>query len=263
MKAYKNIQVLFSDGESREEGQDDLVLEEALQIILNQREFLMTMRTPGADRYLIRGLMHSSDIETAGIVSYEEELLSQGSCARVQIAEQVLWEERQLMATSSCGVCGERNLDKLYAGLRPVERNFSFDPAMIPHCYGAMAEHQLLFEKTGGVHAAAAFRHDGTLLCVFEDIGRHNAVDKVIGYLLENSCLAEAAILAVSSRLSYEIVQKCIRAGLPVLLGISAPSSLAVEMARSFGLLMAAFCRGDKATFYAGEEGLKPMEILT
>ena len=124
----------------------------------------------------------------------------------------------------------------------------------------SLSEHQVLFEKTGAVHGAGAFKKDGTLICAFEDIGRHNAVDKVIGYLLEEDRLAEADVLAVSSRVSYEIVQKCIRAGIPVLLGISAPSSFAVEMARSFDLTLAAFCRGEKATFYAGEQNLiKPL----
>ena len=131
MQNHRNIQVLFTSGEYREEREDSLVVEEALQIILNEQDFSMTMRTPGADRYLIRGLLHATAIEDSTFLSYDEESLLQGTCARVEIVDNDSWTDRALMATSSCGVCGERNLDKLYMGLKSVAP-ISFDPQMIP-----------------------------------------------------------------------------------------------------------------------------------
>ena len=106
--------------------------------------------------------------------------------------------------------------------------------------------------STGGTHAAAVGSADGEILCVFEDIGRHNAVDKAVGFLLENGLLARADILAVSGRVSFEIVQKCARAGIPVLTAVSAPSSLAVETAERWNITLAGFCREDRATYYSG-----------
>jgi FdhD protein len=114
-----------------------------------------------------------------------------------------------------------------------------------------MRRRQDTFTGTGGSHAAAAATADGEVLCVFEDIGRHNAVDKVVGFLLEKGLLDRADILAVSGRVSFEIVQKCARAGLPVLTAVSAPSSLAVESAERWGITLAGFCREDRATFYS------------
>jgi FdhD protein len=248
----KNYDVLFCRNGTTDRQRDDVIEEEALQIMINKREFSMTMRTPGADRYLVRGLLHGSGIANSNFLSFEEEQHIYGACVRAEIAGEAAESNRLLMSTSSCGICGERNLDNLFSGLKKIEKNISFDAYMIPQYYENLSEHQILFQATGGSHAAGAFNCEGKLLCAFEDIGRHNAVDKVIGWLLENDQLAQADVLAVSSRISFEIVQKCIRAGIPVLTGISAPSSLAIETARHFDLTMAAFCRGQQATFYAG-----------
>ena len=111
---------------------------------------------------------------------------------------------------------------------------------------------QELFAHTGGCHAAAALNAQGQVLCVFEDIGRHNAVDKVIGFLLEHKALDQAMVLTVSGRVSFEIIQKCARANIPILTAISAPSSLAVQMAEKANITLAAFCRSKRATFYSG-----------
>ena len=253
MSQTKKFEATFIRRGITEAREEEVLEEEALQIAVDDKEFSMTMRTPGDDRFLIRGLLYSQGLAPNGFLDYEEQELAFGTFVNVGLEEDVN-SQRQLMATSSCGVCGEKNLDRLFDGLVKINRQLSFDAKQISTFYSALSRRQKLFKKTGGSHCAAAFTLEGDLLCSFEDIGRHNAVDKVIGWLLENNRLKEADALVVSSRISYEIVQKCILAGIPVLTGISAPSSLAVEMAQRFELTLAAFCRNDKATFYAGTQ---------
>ena len=159
---------------------------------------------------------------------------------------------RRLAATSSCGLCGKESLDDVLRDVVPVTRNIPIDAVRLQAIHGAMRQKQSTFSGTGGSHAAAAATAAGEILAVFEDVGRHNAVDKVVGFLLEQGLLPRADVLAVSGRVSFEIVQKCARAGLPVLSAISAPSSLAVECAHRWGITLAGFCRGDRATFYSG-----------
>ncbi|NQZ60534.1 MAG: formate dehydrogenase accessory sulfurtransferase FdhD [Lentisphaeraceae bacterium] len=143
-------------------------------------------------------------------------------------------------------------MEKLFSSLTEVERTVKVSNAIIASVFNQVSAKQQLFQQTGGCHAASAATADGQLICLYEDIGRHNAVDKVIGHLLENNQLQQAAILTVSGRISFEIIQKCSRAGIPVLAAISAPSSLAVDMAKKSNITLAAFCRNGKATFYSG-----------
>jgi FdhD protein len=157
-----------------------------------------------------------------------------------------------LAATSSCGLCGKESLEDVLRDIAPVARDVRIDADRLRVIHEAMRQRQSTFAGTGGSHAAAAATAEGDVLAVFEDIGRHNAVDKVVGYLLEKELLPRADVLAVSGRVSFEIVQKCARAGIPVLSAISAPSSLAVECAERWALTMAGFCREDRATFYSG-----------
>ena len=143
-------------------------------------------------------------------------------------------------------------MEELFKGLLPVTRHFEVNSQFITKAFKNAQEKQDLFTQTGGSHAASAANAKGETLCLFEDIGRHNAVDKVVGYLLENNLLKQACILTVSGRISFEIIQKCNRAGIPVLAAISAPSSLAVKYAKETGITLAAFCRDQRATFYSG-----------
>jgi FdhD protein len=173
---------------------------------------------------------------------------------------------RRLAANSSCGVCGKESLEGVFRDIAVVRQEVRTDATRLFGIHESMRRLQSTFTGTGGSHAAAAATVEGEILCVFEDVGRHNAVDKVVGFLLENGILPRAGILAVSGRVSFEIVQKCARAGIPVLSAISAPSSLAVESAERWGVTLAGFCREGRATFYSGlgrveREGNPPSDV--
>lgn len=232
---------------------DELLIEKALQFIVNGEDFSMTMQTPGDELYLVRGLLHAEGISSTKFKSFHLEDHELGSVARITLEKSLENKvNRRLTSTSSCGLCGKRNFEKLFDQLLPVTRNAEVNQKTIIAIFNAVQKRQALFVKTGGSHAASAADSTGNILCVFEDIGRHNAVDKVIGYLLENDLLHKADYLTVSGRISFEIIQKCNRAGIPILASVSAPSSLAVKFAQKTGITLAAFCRGKRATFYSG-----------
>lgn len=244
---------LRQEGVRCEEVADPLTPERPLQIMVNGQPYSVTMQTPGAERYLVRGLLHSEGAGEGGFIIYAQEVRGPATVVDVEIeCPDVPVGARRLAATSSCGLCGKESLDDVLRDVVPVTRNIPIDAARLQAIHGAMRQKQSTFSGTGGSHAAAAATAAGEILAVFEDVGRHNAVDKVVGFLLEQGLLPRADVLAVSGRVSFEIVQKCARAGLPVLSAISAPSSLAVECAHRWGITLAGFCRGDRATFYSG-----------
>lgn len=231
---------------------ESLVIERPLQIIVNGREFSMTMQTPGDEKYLVRGMLHSEGIDRSEFIVFGLEEDGPSTIAIVEIhCDEVLQTKRSMASVSSCGLCGKQSVDRLMVGLAAVDRSVEISHTVLADVFKKIDDFETVFSKTGGCHIASAARADGEVLCLFEDIGRHNAVDKVVGWLLESDRLDEAALLTVSGRISFEIVQKCIRAGIPVLAAISAPSSMAVEMAEEYGLTVAAFCRGNRATVYA------------
>lgn len=232
---------------------DLLTMERPLQIKINGQPYSVTMQTPGAERYLVRGLLHSEGAGAGGFLVYAQEERGAATVVEVEIeCPELPGGTRRLAATSACGLCGKESVDDVLRDMAPVTRDVRIDAARLRKIRDAMQVRQSTFAGTGGSHAAAAATAEGKILAVFEDIGRHNAVDKVIGFLLEQDLLSRADVLAVSGRVSFEIVQKCARAGIPVLAAISAPSSLAVECAERWGLTLAGFCRDDRATFYSG-----------
>lgn len=232
---------------------DSLTPERPLQITVNGQAYSVTMQTPGAERYLVRGLLHAEGAGEGGFMVFAQEERGPATVVEVEIeCPDLPGGARRLAATSSCGLCGKESLDDVLRDMAPVTRDVRIDAARLRKIRDAMRAQQSTFAGTGGSHAAAAATVEGEILAVFEDIGRHNAVDKVVGFLLERDLLARADVLAVSGRISFEIVQKCARAGIPVLSAISAPSSLAVECAERWGLTLAGFCRDDRATFYSG-----------
>lgn len=244
---------------------DALVVEKPLQIIVNGNDFSMTMQTPGDEAYLVRGLLHSEGIERSEFIVFGLEEATEATTARVEIeCDESFVTRRNIASTSSCGLCGKENVSQLFDGLSMLTNEVEMDAAVIESVYREIDQQDTLFRKTGGCHTATASTREGKLLCLFEDIGRHNAVDKVVGWLLEHDQLGEAALLTVSGRVSFEIIQKCIRARIPVVAAISAPSSMAVEVADQYGVTLAAFCRGKRATFYSHAErinGLKAGEV--
>lgn len=243
---------LRQQGSHSESVADPLTPERPLQIMVNGQPYSVTMQTPGAERYLVRGLLHSEGAAAAGFLVYSQEEHGSATVVEVEIdCPDRPGGVRRLAATSSCGLCGKESLDDVLRDITPVRRDARIDAARLQLIHDAMRRRQSTFAGTGGSHAAAAATASGEILCVFEDIGRHNAVDKVIGFLLERGGLPSAEVLAVSGRISFEIVQKCVRAAIPVLSAISAPSSLAVELAERWGITLAGFCREDRATFYS------------
>ena len=259
---------------------DSVAVEEPLEIRLAYstpdgratRSVAITMRTPGNDAELAtgfllsEGIVHRADdiaaIETCGQPAPDS---GHRNVVRVELAVDVGVDlgrlQRHFYTTSSCGVCGKASLDALYAtGCSAFETSTPVFPEdILTQIPQSLRDAQATFEKTGGLHAAAAFNRDGELLCVMEDVGRHNAVDKVLGRLLRDAALPGNELgLMVSGRASFELMQKTLIAGIPLLAAVSAPSSLAVQLAREFNMTLVGFLRGETFNVYAGDERLCP-----
>ncbi|MFO7547381.1 MAG: formate dehydrogenase accessory sulfurtransferase FdhD [Acidimicrobiia bacterium] len=240
-------------------GPDSLVVEAPLEIRLHGVPLAVIMRTPGDEGDLIRGFAL-----TEGIVLRPGELAEIRSVAGDAAGDR--WEmvpapgvtidpeqfRRNFYATSSCGVCGKASIDAVRVSAGRPGPGPLVESAVVMSLPGRMLKHQTTFALTGGLHAAALFRADGELVVVREDVGRHNAVDKVIGASVALGMPAADLILAVSGRVSFEIAQKAAVAGIPVVCGVSAASSLAVELAEEFGLTVVGFVRDGEAVVYAG-----------
>jgi FdhD protein len=249
--------------------EERLVVEAPLHIRLNGVAYTTTMRTPGDDEALARGLLFTEGIvpDVSAPVAYRlinDPELQLPACVDVSVpAEHVAKSvegRRSAIATASCGVCGTRAPEdiEVYGPPLAPRHDARLQLGRIPALRQAMQEAQPLFAATGGCHAAAVFDAQGARLAVKEDIGRHNAVDKAVGALIAQGRLADAAVLFVSGRVSYEIVYKAYRAGIPILLAVSSASSLAVETAERLGAAIAGFCRDDRATLYAHAERFTP-----
>jgi FdhD protein len=249
---------------------ETLVVEEPLEIRLNGTPLAVTMRTPGSDIELAQGFLL-----TEGIIAQRDDVVSARYCRSdgaggmntynvldVSLAPAVATPDvtRNFYTTSSCGVCGK-------ASLEAVQLTSRYCPGDDPSTVSAktlsampirLRAEQAVFASTGGLHAAALFTIDGALLAVREDVGRHNAVDKVIGWALEHNRIPlTATVLLVSGRASFEIGQKAVMAGIPVLAAVSAPSSLAVDLANQSGLTLVAFLRGESMNVYSRPDRIK------
>lgn len=251
---------------------DTLAVEEPLEIRLGSRPLTITMRTPGDDIDLAHGFLVSE-----GIIRDRDDVRGARYCAgatedgvntynvlEVDLADHVptpdVSLERNFYTTSSCGVCGKASLDALHTtaswSVAEDDVRISADQAFAwPERLRAA---QQVFEKTGGLHAAGLFGPDGELVAVREDVGRHNALDKVVGHALREGLLPlRGHVLMVSGRTSFELGQKAMMAGIPVVAGVSAPSSLAVDLAQEFGLTLIGFLRGRSMNVYTGEHRLR------
>ncbi len=263
-------------GENPEEGTDWLVIEEPLEIRLGfgsegRRErgrLSVTMRTPGNDFDLVTGFLF-----TEGIIGKKEDILQIQYLG--EEGENVVLAElhpgllldmdrfrRHFYAGSSCGVCGKSSLESVHCHspflLRPEFPRISM--ALLASLPELIRPEQVLFSQTGGVHAAALFDAEGKLICLREDVGRHNAVDKVIGQMLKRALLPlSETLLLVSGRAGFEVVQKAFMAGIPVLAAVGAPSSLAVELAESAQMTLAGFLRNGTCNLYTGAARIFPV----
>ncbi|MBL4592539.1 MAG: formate dehydrogenase accessory sulfurtransferase FdhD [Flavobacteriales bacterium] len=236
---------------------DNLTVEQALQIIINEETFTITMRTPGDDEDLVRGLLYSEDIyksENKLNISFSENQEKGITKANVSIEKEFLGEgysnSRNLLSVSSCGICGKKELEDIDSSQK-LKNGIILNIKDLFIMFKEMNDGQPTFHQSGGSHAAAAFSNDVKLLSIREDIGRHNAVDKVIGHLINEQQLNEAKCLIVSGRISYEIVSKAFAAKIPILAAVSAPSTLAVDFAKELGITLLGFCRENKATCYS------------
>ncbi|MEU8527977.1 formate dehydrogenase accessory sulfurtransferase FdhD [Streptomyces sp. NPDC048629] len=248
---------------------DTLVAEEPLEIRLNGRPLAITMRTPGDDFALAAGFLVSEGVLAAAsdvrnivyCAGAKDDGTNTYNVVDVQLAPGVevpdITLERNVYTTSSCGLCGKASLDAVRTTARfPIADAppVGLTPALLSGLPDRLRAAQKVFDRTGGLHAAALFSEDGELLDVREDVGRHNAVDKLIGRALREGLLPlSRAVLLVSGRASFELAQKAVMAGIPVLAAVSAPSSLAVELAAETGLTLVGFLRGPDMNVYAGE----------
>lgn len=272
------------DGEQVSRRADSVVVEEPLEIRVNGTPLAVTMRTPGDDIDLALGFLC-----TEGVVADATQVRSARHCAGprdatgpeagtggpevwttndnrynvldVALADGVPAPEvdptRNFYTTSSCGVCGKASIDAVRVRSRhPVAADpVPLTPALLTALPDRLRQAQRVFDRTGGLHAAGLFRSDGSLACVREDVGRHNAVDKVVGWALrENGLPLSGHLLMVSGRASFELVQKASMAGIPVLAAVSAPSTLAVDLAEEVGMTLVGFLRGERMNVYCRDD---------
>jgi len=254
-----------NDGDIRRV-EDYLVSEEPLQIRLNGSPLSVTMRTPGNDLELAAGFLF-----TEGIVNSANQIENIASAIEDRNivdfhSPNCAWEpaemQRNFFAASSCGTCGKATIDSLRRrGLTPPNPGFRFPADLLCDLPDLLRDRQEIFGRTGGLHAAGLFSASGDLLVLREDIGRHNAVDKVIGWaFLQHKLPLDNCILMVSGRGGFEIVQKGVAAGIPAIASVSAPSSLAVQLARESGITLVGFLRGRRFVIYSGEKRCVPTE---
>jgi FdhD protein len=276
MKASLNYQAL----KNGQPVSDALVVEVPVQLFIEGEPLTVSMCTPTHIREWAYGILFTEGIIRSAeqVLSYSEEEVDHQITIRVTLnnATQAITNKRSLLSVSACGICGktafepatrsddERSSMTLrddHNELRSMtlrddrgaddERSSMTLRESIAQMMVQLRESQTLFEETGGCHAAGVFNREGQLIFASEDIGRHNAVDKVIGHLLLNNQLRSAKYIVVSGRVSYEIVAKCFAAGIPNLAAVSSPSSLAVDYAKELGLSLFAFCRENRVTQYA------------
>jgi FdhD protein len=245
------------DGHGSRRRPEQLIVEEPLEIRLDDALVTTTMRTPGHDFELAAGfcftdgLLAGASVQSCRYCGTGSAVETEFNVVSVETGGRAPRPEPRLTTTtSSCGICGSRSIEDLTARLVPV-RATPFDLEMLARVPGLARTEQQLFELTGGVHAAAAFDRDGTAVLVREDVGRHNAVDKVVGrLLLDDQVPAHDLGLFVSGRASFEIVQKAWAAGFAAVVAVSAPSSLAVETARQAGIQLVGFARDGALNLY-------------
>ena len=252
-------------GASAESSEDELAHEEPLEIRVRGRAISVTMRTPGHDDELAAGFL-----ATEGMIRRRADVLRIEPCGRnedgnlvnVQLASEVSVDfdrlTRHVFASSSCGLCGKATIDAVRGQFPPITSKLVVDAEMLLSLPDKMRQTQSTFDRTGGLHAAAMFSSAGELIVLREDVGRHNALDKVIGYGLLNGLLPyDDHILLVSGRSSFEIIQKALAARVPVVAAVSAPSSLAVDFAKESGQTLVGFLRGERMNVYANEQRIR------
>ncbi len=247
---------------------DDLVIEEPLEIRVRGQSIAVTMRTPGPtdvrdaqDAELAAGFLLSE-----GLIKSADDIARIDPCVRseagnivnVFLAPAIKVDldrlSRHVFASSSCGICGKATIESVHQHFEPVKSEVRISPDTLSALPAKLREAQTCFDRTGGLHAAALFDSTGTLIAVREDVGRHNAVDKLLGYaMLKRMLPLDQHVLLISGRASFEIVQKALAGGVPIVAAVSAPSSLAVELAEESAMTLVGFLRDGRMNVYCGE----------
>jgi len=245
--------------------EDDVVAEEPLEIRVGGKPLSVTMRTPGHDLELAAGFLF-----TEGMIRQPEQIASltqdqdrAGNLVHVELAGTNFDRQRQqrnFFVASSCGICGKASINAIRVrGIQPPNPAFRLDPGLLCALPDRLRAAQTIFGRTGGLHAAGLFTPEGELIAVREDVGRHNAVDKIVGWaLLQGRLPLSQYALMVSGRGGFEIIQKALVGGIPLVASVSAPSNLAVSLARELGQTLVGFLRGRRFLIYSGLERLVP-----
>ncbi|WP_394849937.1 formate dehydrogenase accessory sulfurtransferase FdhD [Pendulispora brunnea] len=250
---------------------DDVVVEEPLEIRIAGETIAVTMRTPGHDRELVLGFLLAE-----GVITSAMDVISATYCGRIGDEarentidvklvpgvkppvdpETGLLTRRGTLTTSACGVCGRRSIDDLVESIRPLaQTDLGMERSTLASAVRALRDHQRIFGRTGGCHAASLVDFDGRVIATFEDVGRHNAVDKVLGSrVLAGEVPCSNRVLVVSGRSSFEIVQKAFSAGIAIVASVSAPSSLAIDLAKRANITLVGFVRDEAMTIYTSPE---------
>jgi FdhD protein len=270
LKMKKIIKHLITkiSSENKTKSYDNIAVEEPLEIIIRygspqkrvHKTIAVTMRTPCDDAFLALGFLY-----TEGVVSRKEDVVScrflEENRLIVELRESFVFDaeklNRHFYTTSSCGVCGKASIEAIAANSCFIlnKNQPIVSKHIISNLSAQLFDNQSLFSETGGVHASALFNTEGVLLKLFEDVGRHNALDKLIGWALQNEILPLShSILLVSGRVSFELVQKAIMAGIPIIVAIGAPSSLAIELAEQNGMTLIGFLKEKTMNVYCGVE---------
>lgn len=255
-------------GEPAQARADELAVEAPLEIRVEGQPVAITMRTPGHDLDLVTGFLL-----TEGVIDDDDDIRAMAhvddpSAPRGNTVDTVLAEgvpaararsaDRSFYASSSCGICGKATIDRVFARFDPLPPPPAFAPEVLHGLPNRLRAVQATFVRTGGLHAAGLFTTDGTLVLLREDIGRHNAVDKVIGAAVRGDLDRSSLLLVVSGRAGFEIVQKAVVARFPVLAAVGAPSSLAADLAHRAGLVLVGFLRNDRFNVYGALDAAAP-----
>jgi FdhD protein len=239
-------------------GPDQVVIEEPLQIVVDGRSIAVTMRTPGHDEELALGFLRSEGVIASASQVRRIDTSARDNHCLVFLSEGVAVDfaklTRHVFSASSCGLCGKASIAAVMQGMPALKGGATFTKDCLLAAPGKLAAAQSVFTRTGGLHAAGVFTADGKMLVVREDIGRHNAVDKVLGWSMREGLDLSRCFLLVSGRVSFEIMQKALAGGIPLVAAISAPSSLAIEFAERSNQALVAFLRPPAFRIYAGAE---------
>jgi FdhD protein len=263
--AFRGVEITRVSDAARTPGVDRAATEEPLEIRLHDRPFAVVMRTPGADRELAAGFLLSERVlrtpDDLGTIAHctdpgadhPENIVNVTLAGTAALdLDRVFAARRNVVTNASCGMCGRLTIESLRIGGPPIAGDWTISSSKIVAIPERLREAQVVFDQTGGLHAAGLFTREGELDGFAEDVGRHNAVDKVVGrYVMQDGLPLSDRLLFVSGRTSFEIVQKAFLAGIPVLAAVSAPSSLAIELAGECGVTLIGFLRGKSFNIYS------------